>query len=55
MSTFQGYKVCTNRSSDERVIAPGSRGAGVVFSCFSGEDSSETGEATGEPSVARRS
>ena len=34
-------------------MAPGSRGAGAVFACFSGEDSSQTGEATGEPRVAR--
>jgi hypothetical protein len=34
-------------------MAPGSRGAGTVFSCFSGEDSGQTGEATGEPRVAR--
>jgi hypothetical protein len=55
MSTFQRYKVYANRSSDERVMAPGSRGAEAVFSCFSDEDSSQTGEATGEPRVARRS
>ncbi len=36
-------------------MAPGSRGAGAVFSCFSGEDSGQTGEATGESRVARRS
>uniref|UniRef100_A0A2N9FRD0 Nuclease HARBI1 n=1 Tax=Fagus sylvatica TaxID=28930 RepID=A0A2N9FRD0_FAGSY len=54
-STFQRYKVCVNRSSDERVMAPGSRGAGAVFVCFSGEDSGQTGDATGEPRVARRS
>uniref|UniRef100_A0A2N9J2A1 Uncharacterized protein n=1 Tax=Fagus sylvatica TaxID=28930 RepID=A0A2N9J2A1_FAGSY len=36
-------------------MAPGSRDARVVFACFSGEDSSQTGEATGEPRVARRS
>ena len=36
-------------------MAPGSRGAGAVFVCFSGEDSGQTGEATGEPRVARRS
>jgi hypothetical protein len=30
-------------------------GAGAVFACFSGEDSGQTGEATGEPRVARRS
>uniref|UniRef100_A0A2N9FMP4 Aminotransferase-like plant mobile domain-containing protein n=1 Tax=Fagus sylvatica TaxID=28930 RepID=A0A2N9FMP4_FAGSY len=34
---------------------PGSRGAGAVFACFSGEDSGQTGDATGEPRVARRS
>ena len=38
-STFQRYKVCMNQSLDERVMAPGSRGAGDVFVCFSGEDS----------------
>uniref|UniRef100_A0A2N9HYF8 Aminotransferase-like plant mobile domain-containing protein n=1 Tax=Fagus sylvatica TaxID=28930 RepID=A0A2N9HYF8_FAGSY len=53
MFTFQRYKVYANRSSDGRVMAPGSRGAGAVFSCFSGEDSGQTGEATGEPRVAR--
>jgi hypothetical protein len=36
-------------------MTPGGRGAGVVFSCFSGEDSGQMGEATGEPRVARRS
>ena len=36
-------------------MAPRSRGARVVFVCFSGEDSDQTGEATGEPRVARRS
>jgi hypothetical protein len=55
MSTFQRYKVCVNRSSDERVMAPGSRGAGAIFSYFSGEDSGQTGEATGKPRVARYS
>ena len=34
-------------------MAPESRGAGVVFVCFSGEDSGQTGDATGEPRVAR--
>jgi hypothetical protein len=34
---------------------PGSRGAGAIFVCFSSEDSGQTGEATGEPRVARRS
>uniref|UniRef100_A0A2N9ISB9 Uncharacterized protein n=1 Tax=Fagus sylvatica TaxID=28930 RepID=A0A2N9ISB9_FAGSY len=43
-STFQRYKFCANRSSDERVMAPGSRGAGAVFACFSGEDSGQTGK-----------
>ena len=36
-------------------MAPRNRGAGAVFSCFSGKDSSQTGKATGEPRVARRS
>ena len=54
-STFQQYKVYMNRSLDERVMAPGSRGAGAVFVCFSGEDSGQTGDASGEPRVARRS
>uniref|UniRef100_A0A2N9J683 Uncharacterized protein n=1 Tax=Fagus sylvatica TaxID=28930 RepID=A0A2N9J683_FAGSY len=40
---------------DGRVMAPGSRGAGAVFARFSGKDSGQTGEATGEPRVARRS
>ena len=44
-----------NRSSDERVMAPGSWGTGAIFVCFSGEDSSQMGDATGEPRVARRS
>ena len=42
MSSFQRYKVCTNRSSDERIMAPRSRGARAVFVCFSGEDSGQT-------------
>ena len=54
-STFQRYKVYVNRSLDERVIAPESRGAGVVFVCFSGEDSGQTGDASGELRVPRRS
>ena len=54
-STFQRYKVCANRSSDGRVMTPGSRGAGAIFTHFSGEDSGQTGEAIGEPRVARRS
>jgi hypothetical protein len=54
-STFQRYKFCANRSLDENVMAPGSRGARAVFLHFSGEDSGQTGEATGEPRVARRS
>jgi hypothetical protein len=36
-------------------MTPGSRGAGAIFACFSGEDSGQTGEATDEPRVARRS
>jgi hypothetical protein len=55
LSTFQRYKVYANPILDEKVMAPGSQGAGVVFSRFSGEDSGQTGEATGEPRVARRS
>ena len=54
-STFQRYKVYKNRSSDERVMAPRSRGAGAIFVCFSSEDSGQTRDATGEPRVARRS
>uniref|UniRef100_A0A2N9IRL7 Aminotransferase-like plant mobile domain-containing protein n=1 Tax=Fagus sylvatica TaxID=28930 RepID=A0A2N9IRL7_FAGSY len=36
-------------------MAPGSWGAGAVFVCFSGEDSGQSGDATGEPRVPRRS
>ena len=54
-SSFKRYKVCANRSSDERVMAPGSRGVGAVFVCFSGEDSGQTGDVFGEPRVPRRS
>uniref|UniRef100_A0A2N9HD83 Uncharacterized protein n=1 Tax=Fagus sylvatica TaxID=28930 RepID=A0A2N9HD83_FAGSY len=54
-SSFQRYKVCTNRSSDEGVMAPGSRGVGAVFVHSSGEDSGQTGDAIGEPRVPRRS
>ncbi len=36
-------------------MTPGSRGAEAILACFSGEDSSQTGEATGEPRVARHS
>jgi hypothetical protein len=36
-------------------MAPGSRGVRAVFVCFSGEDSGQTGDATGETRVARRS
>ena len=54
-SIFQQYKFCTNWSSDERVMAPGSWGVGAVFAHFSGEDSDQTGDATGEPRVPRRS
>jgi hypothetical protein len=54
-STFQRYKVHANQSLNERVMAPGSRGAGAVFLHFFGEDSGQTGEATDEPRVARRS
>ena len=44
-----------NRSLEERVMAPGSRGVGAVFVCFSGEDSGQTGDAIGEPRVPSRS
>uniref|UniRef100_A0A2N9EPV1 Uncharacterized protein n=1 Tax=Fagus sylvatica TaxID=28930 RepID=A0A2N9EPV1_FAGSY len=54
-SSFQRYEVYMNRSSDERVMAPGSRGIGAVFVHFSGEDSDQTGDAFGEPRVPRRS
>ena len=54
-STFQRYKVRTNRSSDEKVMAPEIRGVQAVFSHFSGEDSGQTGDATGEPRVVSRS
>jgi hypothetical protein len=54
-SSFQRYKVCLNRSSDERVMAPGRRGIGAVFVHFSGEDSDQTRDAFGEPRVPRRS
>ena len=54
-SSFQRYKVCANRSSDERVMAPGSRGVGAVFVHFSDEDSGQTGDALGELRVPRRS
>ena len=54
-SSFQRYKFCVNLSSNERVMAPGSRSAGAVFVCFSGEDSGQTGDAIGEPRVPRRS
>ncbi len=55
MSNFQKYKVCVNWSSDKGDMAPGSGGVGAVFSRFSGEDSSQTGEATGKPTVAHYS
>jgi hypothetical protein len=44
MSTFQQYKVCANRSSDGRVIFPGSWGVGVVFVRFSGEIPAKRGK-----------
>jgi hypothetical protein len=54
-STFQIYKFCTNRSTDKKVMALGSRGVRAVFLLFSGEDSSQTGDVTGKPRVACRS
>uniref|UniRef100_A0A2N9I9M1 Uncharacterized protein n=1 Tax=Fagus sylvatica TaxID=28930 RepID=A0A2N9I9M1_FAGSY len=44
MSTFQRYKVCMNRSSDEKVMAPGSRGAGAVFVHFSAKIPAKRGK-----------
>jgi hypothetical protein len=49
--TFQQCKVCMNRSSDGKVMAPGSWVFRAVFSRFSGEDSDQTRDATGEPRV----
>uniref|UniRef100_A0A2N9HUF2 Aminotransferase-like plant mobile domain-containing protein n=1 Tax=Fagus sylvatica TaxID=28930 RepID=A0A2N9HUF2_FAGSY len=54
-STFQRYKVRANQSSDGRVMAPRSWGVRAVFSHFSGKDSGQMGDATGEPRVASRS
>uniref|UniRef100_A0A2N9GT61 Uncharacterized protein n=1 Tax=Fagus sylvatica TaxID=28930 RepID=A0A2N9GT61_FAGSY len=57
-SSFQRYEVCMNRSSDERVMAPGSRGIGAVFVHFSFPvkiRSDQMGDAFGEPRVPRRS
>ncbi len=51
-STFQQYKICLNRSSNGKVMAQGSRGVKAVFLPFSGKDSDQTGDATGEPRVA---
>uniref|UniRef100_A0A2N9FBU0 Uncharacterized protein n=1 Tax=Fagus sylvatica TaxID=28930 RepID=A0A2N9FBU0_FAGSY len=34
-------------------MAPGSRGAGAIFVCFSGEDSGQTGDVFGGPRVPR--
>jgi hypothetical protein len=48
MYTFQRFQDCTNRSSDERVMAPRSKCVRAVILCFSGEDSGQTGDATGE-------
>ena len=52
-SSFQWYKFCVNRSSDEGVMALESRGARAIFVCFSCEDSGQTGDASGEPRVPR--
>ena len=54
-SNFKRYQVCANRSLDRKIMAPGSRGVRAVFLCFSGEDSSQTGDITGEPRVTLRS
>jgi hypothetical protein len=47
-STFQRYNFCMNQSLDRKVMAPGSWGVRAVFSHFSGKDSGQTGDATGE-------
>ncbi len=52
-STLQRYQVCTNRSLNQKVMAPGSKGVRVVFLCFSDEDSGQTRDVAGEPRVAR--
>ena len=36
-------------------MAPGSMGVQIVFLCFSGEDSSQTEDISGEPRVAHYS
>uniref|UniRef100_A0A2N9I3T6 Aminotransferase-like plant mobile domain-containing protein n=1 Tax=Fagus sylvatica TaxID=28930 RepID=A0A2N9I3T6_FAGSY len=54
-SNFQRYKVRVNQSSNGRVMAPGSRGVGAIFSPFSGEDFGQMGDATGKLKVASRS
>ena len=54
-STFQQYTVCTNWSSDEKVMAPESWGIRVVFLHFSGGDFGQMGDATDEPRVASHS
>jgi hypothetical protein len=51
-STFQRYKVRANQSSNGRVMTPGSRGVRAIFLRFSGENSGQMGDATGEPRVA---
>uniref|UniRef100_A0A2N9HX10 Uncharacterized protein n=1 Tax=Fagus sylvatica TaxID=28930 RepID=A0A2N9HX10_FAGSY len=55
-SSFQRYKVCANRSSDEGVMAPGSRGIGAVFVHSSdAKIPVKRGMLFGEPRVPRRS
>uniref|UniRef100_A0A2N9H6H1 Aminotransferase-like plant mobile domain-containing protein n=1 Tax=Fagus sylvatica TaxID=28930 RepID=A0A2N9H6H1_FAGSY len=55
-SSFQRYKVCANRSSDEGVMAPGSRGVGAVFVHSSdAKIPVKRGMLIGEPRVPRRS
>ena len=53
--TFQRYKVYVNRSLDGKFMAPGIWVVRAILSRFSGEDSGQTGDATGEPRVASRS
>ena len=54
-STFQRYKFYVNRSSDGNVMAPRSWDVRAVFPLFFGEDSGQTGDASGEPRVVSRS
>ena len=54
-STFQQYQVYANWSLIRKVMGPGSKVVQEVFLHFSGEDSGQTGDVTGELRVACRS